>query len=152
MFAPQDARSQRFGVVIVAHRYLCLDHDWTVIQLGSHEMHGTAVQLHSRLQCSWVGIEARERGKKRRMDVEHPAGIALDESRREDAHEASKRDETWRKPIDFPGEERFERLAAGEGAVLDDAGRDAMRGGYLEALCVRAVADHGGHRQSGVDQ
>ncbi len=86
------------------------------------------------------------------MDVEQPAGISLDKSRREDAHESGERNEPRRNPVYFRSECRFERFTGGESAVLDDTGRDAMRGGDLEAFCIRAVADHGRHRQPGVDQ
>ena len=79
------------------------------------------------------------------MDVEQPASIALDESRREDAHETSERDETGRKPIDFAGKDRFERLASGEGAVLDDVGK----GGTFARKLVGDFQSGGGRSMRG---
>src|ERR1044072_7228835 len=92
---PQDAGGQAFRRVVRANRYRRLDHDRTVVELGADEMDRAAVQLHACGERARVGVEARERGQQRGMDIEHAALITGDETRREDGHETGEDHEAW---------------------------------------------------------
>jgi hypothetical protein len=65
---------------------------------------------------------------------------------------AGEQHEARREALDFRAKRRFERLAAREGAMLDHARSYATGRGELEALGIRAVADHAAHRQTGLEQ
>ena len=65
----------------------------TGIEIGSHEMHGAAVDLRAVGQCPLMSVEALIGGEQRGMDVEHPALPALDEGRCQNAHEAGAGDD-----------------------------------------------------------
>jgi hypothetical protein len=59
------------------------------------------------------------------MDVDEPAVEAAHEGGAEDAHEAGQRDDVGAVALDALGERIVEGVAAREGAVVDDLGRDA---------------------------
>src|SRR5258708_32559884 len=72
----QDTRSERLRAVILAHRYLGLDHDRAVVQLRGDELHRAAVHLRSRGKRARVRVQPGECRQQRRMDIEQPAGVA----------------------------------------------------------------------------
>ena len=69
---------------------------------------------------------------------EQAPGVALHESRRQDAHEAGEQHQVGRVRVDRLGERGVEGLALGVRAVIDDRRRDAVRGGEREARGVGA--------------
>ena len=84
-------------------------------------MDGHAADLYSVVDRLLLGVESRERGQQRRMDVEDAVGERLDERRTDEAHEAGQAD----KP-DVAGAQLLD-----ESAVICVAGRKgAMRETY----------------------
>ena len=82
MLFDQDARGQRLGRVVVAHGHRGLQHDGAAVELGGHQVHGRAGDLHAVLERLPLRVDAGKRRQQRGMDVEDggsetPRGAAL---------------------------------------------------------------------------
>jgi hypothetical protein len=96
---------------------------------------------HAVIERLLLRVHAGERGQERRVDVDHPVRIRVEEHRREHAHEAGEHD-----PVDPGFDERFdergvEALAIGEVAVRDRLREDARVTRPGEAGDARLVRD-----------
>jgi hypothetical protein len=63
------------------------------------------------LQCARMGVQAGILGQQGRMDVEHPARVARNESTAQYAHETGKNDEIGPVPVDAARERIIEARA-----------------------------------------
>src|SRR5215204_6296140 len=105
-------------------------------------MDRAAVDAHAGLERPPMRVEAREQRQQRRMDVQHPPGPAVDEPRRQDAHEAGKAEELDAMRQKLLVERTLEGLALRIGLVVDDRGCDPGGRRPREAFRVRPVRDH----------
>src|SRR2546426_4363637 len=71
-----------------------LEDYWPRIDLLRDEMDGGTRDLHSMLQCAFLGFEAGESGKQRWVHVHDSVMIVVDELWAEDSKVACKSDET----------------------------------------------------------
>jgi hypothetical protein len=126
------------------HRHGGLHDDRPAVEGVGDEVHRAAVNAHAGFKRPPVRIQSRESGQQRGMDVHDPALVALDERRREDAHETRQHDEVRPVAVDLGSERRLERGAVGKRTVVDHGGRDAAPGGNAEAARLRIVADDDG--------
>src|SRR5215211_79236 len=117
-----------------------------------------AVDAHAGLERPPVRVEAREQRQQRRMDVQHPSGPAVDEPRRQDAHEAGTAEELDAMRQKLPIERALEGLALRISLVVDDCGCNPGGGRPCEAFRFRPVRDRQGdfgriaRRLGGLDQ
>ena len=117
-----------------------------------HEVHRAAVHFDARRERALVCVQSRERRQKGRMDIEQAPREALDEARRQDAHESRERHEARRKALDRGSKRGVEGFSRGVASMLHHAGRDAARRGNAQPFGLRSVADHRAHRQPGFDK
>jgi hypothetical protein len=81
VFHRLDARRQADLVVVGSNRHTPLNDRGTAIEFGGDEMHRGAVYRVVRGQHLSMGVQAWVSGQQRRMNVEDPSGIVLDELR-----------------------------------------------------------------------
>ena len=83
------------------------------------------------------------RGQQRGVDVEHATGIAVDEHRGENAHEAGQDDQVGRMAIDDLDQRSVIGLAVVVFLMGQHHGVDAGFLGAHQAVGVAAIGDHG---------
>ena len=93
-------------------------------------MHGAAVYAHAGFERAAVRVESRERGQQRRMDVDQPPGVTLDERIGEYAHETGEHDEVGPVAVDRFDQRGVECSAVGVTPMIYRARRYAA----LDAL------------------
>ena len=127
MLLRQHACGQRRLVVVGAHRHRGLDHDRSIVELGGHEVHRRAMQLHPGLERAPVRMQPRKRRQQRGMDVEQPALVAAHEALGEHAHETREHDQIRRMGVDAFGQRGVEAGAVGVRGVIDHRGGNPVR-------------------------
>src|SRR5271165_2487500 len=137
---PEDAPSQRVIVVGVEHRHGLRQDDRSVVEVGNHEVHGTARHLHAVVERLLLRVKSRKRRQQRRVDVQDAIGKLLYEPRRQQSHIASKADE-----IDFVvfqcGDDQTVVLLARYAFRRDDQRLQPAPPRRLDAGSVRLVGD-----------
>src|SRR5215218_7439802 len=105
-------------------------------------MDRAAVDAYAGLERPPMRVKAGEQRQQRRMDVQHPSGPAVDEPRRQDAHEAGKAEELDAMRQKLSVERALQSLALRIDLVVDDRGCDPGGRRPREAFRVRPVRDH----------
>jgi hypothetical protein len=90
-------------------------------------------------------VQSGEQRQQRRVDVQHAAGVVLDEGHGQDAHEAGQHHQVGREAVDGLLQGGVEGFARREFLVVDHGGRNAVRLREREPLGVGLIADHGGN-------
>jgi len=143
VFLLQNSRRKRVLGVVVGYGNDGLEDDGAGVEIFVDEMDGTAGELYAVFESLALGLEARERGEERRVDVKDAVGEGGDEIRREKAHVAGEADE-----VDFVFVEDGDDLAvvgfALEAFGGDGTGGDAAGFGAVEAWSAFAIADDDG--------
>ena len=93
MLRTQDPRREGRLVIAVVHCDRSLRDDRSVVDILRDEMDRAAVHLDAVGERLSVRVEARIRGKKRRMDVEHPPLVSGDKIGAKHAHEPGQHDQ-----------------------------------------------------------
>ena len=84
-----DTGMQRRLVVIGEYGHRALSNDRSGVDTFINEMHRYAGHLYPMGESLGDRVDAGERGKKRRMNIDYPSGESLDCLRRQNPHEAS---------------------------------------------------------------
>jgi hypothetical protein len=142
VFLRQHPRAEGVGRVVVAHRHRRLRDDRPGVHFRRDEMHRAAVDFHAIGQRALMRVQALVGGQQGRVDVEHPARPALDEPRRQQAHEAGETDDLDAARLQRRLHRALEFLAGFELPMVDGERLDALRRGRREARRVRAVRQH----------
>jgi hypothetical protein len=106
------------------------------------------------LERASVRVQAGKGRQQRRMDIDQSTVVVADKGFAKNPHEAGQDHQFGRESVDGRGHGGVEVFAAGELAVVNDAGRHATRGRRFEPPRVGAVGEDGSdaYRQcSGVD-
>lgn len=149
VFDLEHAPGQRLGRIARQHRHAALRDDGAVVEHGRHEMHRATMRAHAggqglRMRMR-MRMQAGKRRQQRRMDIDQPARVVIDEARREHPHESGQQHVIGRVAVDLLGQRGVERLAAGVVLVVEGRGGDALLARPIQAGGVRAAGDHGGH-------
>ncbi len=131
---------QRRGVVVGVDGHGLLGDDRTVVDDVGHHVDGTPRHAHAGVERLLVGVVARERGQKRRVDVER-RGNRLQELGGEDPHvavEADQVDVVTRQGVDEPAVVGLGRLPVGG---FDRHGGDPAVGGGVQHRGVGVIRD-----------
>ncbi len=88
-----DALVQGSFGVVVEDGHALLSEDRALVDLLGHEVHGAAGHLDPVRERVAHGVPALERRQQRRMRIERPAAVRVDEGLRQDRPEAGDRDE-----------------------------------------------------------
>ena len=99
-----------------------------VVEFGGDEMHRRAVLGHAGGQRLGMRGQAGKQRQQRRVDIQHAAGVVLDERRRQDAHEAGQHDQVGRVAVDFGLQYGVELGAGGVILVRHHRRRNSVRG------------------------
>ncbi|MNN34263.1 hypothetical protein D3C81_1480630 [compost metagenome] len=145
VLAVEQALGQAFGRVGRQHVKCRLDHDRTMVEFRGNEVHGGAMQLDAGVQRLLVGVQPGEARQQRRVDIQQPARIAVDKTRRQDAHEAGQHHQVGRMGIDGLGHRGVKRGAVGELAMVDHAGGNALLLRELQPGGIGPVRQHRCH-------
>src|SRR5690348_1832476 len=143
MLFGEDAGGERLLGVVVADGHGGLEDDGAGVEIFVHEVHSAAGDFHAVIERLALGFESRERGEKRRMDIEDASAKGLDEMRREKAHVAGEADEINTGGLERGDDEVIVGFAF-EALRGDDFGGDAARAGALDAGGAFAMADDDG--------
>src|SRR4029077_10088704 len=110
---------QRVGGVTGNNRHCALDDNGAAIELCRHEMDGHAAHFYAVVDRLLLGVEPRERGQQRWMDVEDAVGERLDERHTDQAHEAGEADEPDVTGAQLPYESAVICVAGRKGAMRE---------------------------------
>src|SRR5690606_3884391 len=89
-----------------------------------------------------MGVEPLIGGEQRGMDVDHPAGPAIDEVLAQDAHEAGEADDVHFPAFEHHGHGVFEHLAGNELALGQGGRGQALGGGNFQTGCGSAIGQY----------
>ena len=143
MLFGEDALGEGVGVVGLENRNCTLENDGAVVEVFVDEVHGAAGDFHAVVEGLLLGVEARESGQQRGVNVEDAVGECGDESGREQAHVAGEADEVdvmLAKAGDEVGVVVGARAAFGD----EDSGRKVEVAGGLDARGVGDVGEDDG--------
>ena len=144
MFDGKDAGSNVVGCVAVKYRDDALRDNRTAVQLGGHEVDGTAGNAAAGFEGAFVGVQTGEGGKDGRVDVDQAVWVMGAEFGRENAHKTCKDDQIRLIGIDFLHHGLVEIEAAREVFVVEAVGGDAALGCPSQSGGSCAVAEDGG--------
>ena len=129
----QDAGGQRFLRVVGLYRHAGLQDDRPGIDRAIvDEVHGGAGDLRAVIQRLALGVEPRERGQERGMDVHGASGERARICLGEDPHEPRVADEPDPACGELADERQVERLPVAEVLRVDEERLDACSPGAVQ--------------------
>ncbi len=137
----EHARGKCLGVVAGKHRHGCLTDNRAFVHALGDEMYRAAGDPHAGVYGALVGVEARKERQQRRMDIDDPAFVALDEGSGQQPHIAGKADDIRRKRVQGIENRRLVRFLAGIGFAHKGEGRNALGRRLFETARIRPVGD-----------
>ena len=139
----EDALGEGVGVVRIEDGDRALEDDGAMIEVLVDEVDGAAGDFDSVIERLLLGVEARECGQQRGMDIEDAVGEGGDEAGREQAHVTGEADE-----VDVVSAEADNEVGVvlGAGAAFGDeyGGGEVEVAGGGDALCFGGVGEDDG--------
>ncbi len=136
----KHARAQRYRRLFRGDRESGLGDDRAAIDGVGDQVHRGTVDTGPGCQGAAVGIEPRECGQKRGVDVEQAAPVMVYEIRAQDPQKAGQRNDVGREPIECRYQGAFKGRARGKQAMIDDVDRKALSTRVVDGRCRGVVA------------
>src|SRR5262245_19594441 len=95
MFLDEDASGQNVDRIVVTDWHRGLDNDRPAVKLAGHEVNRRAAQLYTVIQRLALGVHARERWQKRRVNIEDGIRECVEQPRSDEPHEPSETDQRY---------------------------------------------------------